>query len=66
MTELFHVAYWFASVYSKRNAGYGATFDVKKLPPAPADAAKQSSIPGDFEEKLGDFRFSCGIDLSAD
>lgn len=31
-----------------------------------ADAAKQSSIPGDFEEKLGDFRFSCGIELSAD
>lgn len=31
-----------------------------------AEAAKQSSIPGDFEEKLGDFRFSCGIELSAD
>lgn len=31
-----------------------------------AEAAKQSSIPGEFEEKLGDFRFSCGIELSAD
>jgi hypothetical protein len=31
-----------------------------------AEAAKQSSLPGDFEEKLGDFRFSCGIELSAD
>ena len=30
-----------------------------------AEAAKQSSIPGEFEEKLGDFRFSCGIELSA-
>lgn len=31
-----------------------------------AEAAKQSSIPGEFEEKLGDFRFSCGIELSSD
>ena len=31
-----------------------------------ADAAKQSSIPDAFEERLGDFRFSCGIELSAD
>lgn len=31
-----------------------------------AEAVKQSSIPREFEEKLGDFRFSCGIELSAD
>lgn len=31
-----------------------------------ADAAKQSSIPGDFEVKLSDFRFSCGIELGVD
>ena len=40
--ELFHVAYWFGRQYAKDWRGEGATFDPKKLPPSPAEAARQT------------------------